>query len=240
MSKRNLPFGAANRVPKDDHETRFCEAWLRHHDHRKAWVDAGYSPITVHQARKKLITLTPYLERIQRSVSSAVAKKFVLDQQSILDEMIAVGFANPQDYIEEYVELVDDQPVTKQVRKNIMKLSRAQAAAVTQIDFHPDGTVSYKLPDADAKHPFLKDLGQHLGLFHPKLIQEHRHKHMHAHIDMKDVNQEALMEAEAQLLKALGHRGNLLLGLQPAQDDDVIEGSLDTAGDTGNMRAIRR
>lgn len=220
MSKRR-PLSNKLREPKSEREMKFCEAWLQHHDHHRAWIEAGYSVNTAtKEITTKLQVLMPYLEKRQKAITQVISKKFVLDQQSILDEMIAVGFANPQDYIDEYVELVDGQPVTKQVRKNIMKLSRAQAAAVTQIDFHPDGTVTYKLPDADAKHPFLKDLGQHLGLFHPKLIQEHRHRHMHAHIDLKDVNQEALLRAEADLLQALGPRGNMLLGVQTDEEDD--------------------
>lgn len=219
MSRYRKPPVA--REPRDEREIKFVEAWLRHHDVQRAWEEAGYSikNCDYHtEATRKYQTLLPYIERRQSQVSKEITKKFVLDQQSILDEMIAVGFANPQDYIEETMELVDGKPVKVQRRKNIMSLTRAQAAAVTEIDFHPDGTVTYKLPDADAKHPFLKDLGQHLGLFHPKLIQEHRHRHMHAHIDLKDIDQGALLQAEQKLLQALGPRGNLLLGVQ--RDDD--------------------
>lgn len=207
-------------MPRDERETKFCEIWLRTHDAPKAWVEAGYSEKAINRKDhlKKLAALQPYIEEKQAAISKEFTKQFVLDQQVILDEMIAVGFANPRDYIEEVMELQDGKPVKALRRKNIMSLTRAQAAAVTEIEFHPDGTVTYKLPDAEARHPFLKELGMHLGLFHPKLIQEHRHRHMHAHIDMKDIDQTALEQAETMLLEALGTRGNLLLGLQ--RDDE--------------------
>jgi len=209
------------REPNNEREKKFADAYLRSHDAQAAWLEAGYSPHTgTREAAVKVQLLAPYIERTQNAIAKEVSKVFVLDQQTILDEMIAVAFANPQDYIDEVVQIVDGQEVRKHVRKPIMSLTRSQAAAISEITFNPDGTVSYVLPGPKEKHPFQKDLGQHLGLFHPKLIQEHRHRHMHAHIDMKDVDQKSLLGAEQMLLQALGHRGNLLLGLQPHPDDE--------------------
>lgn len=154
-----------------------------------------------------------YLSQKMERHENAVAKELVLEQKDILNEMMAIGFANAQDYYVITDEVVNGKNIKKRTLKPIEELTRAQAAAVSCITQHPDGSITYVIPDEKSKHPYLKDLGQHLGLFHPKLIQEHRHQHIHAALSFRDLDPAKLEQFETQLIEALGPAGRRMLGI---------------------------
>lgn len=214
--------------PLDEREQKFAEALLKNISPRQAWIQAGYA-VTGYgrHGTNKLRSLSKYLDRMRAKVEQAVAHRIVLDQATILDEMMAIAFANPQDYIEEYdAEEVTDgvkKIVRRRRTKDLMQLTRHQAAAIGEITLNKDGSITYRIPDRRGKRPYLKDLGMHLGLYHQKLIHEHRHAHMHAHVDLKDIPPAKLEAAEAALLELLGSKGALLLGIPAAMPDEDDE-----------------
>lgn len=219
-------------LPRTDKERAFCESWLQHYDINRAAREAGYSGPKNRQGGGGLRVFERFRAYLEHQLSlkqKAVSKELALDQKDILSEMAAIGFANAQDYVAIVEEPVKDEKtgaismVRRERQKPLMELTRAQAAAVSEVTFHPDGRVTYQLPDERSKHPYLKDLGQHLGLFHPKLIAEHRHAHMHAAISFRGMDTRKLAEAESMLLEAMGPEGRRMLGILDAEFEDVSE-----------------
>lgn len=221
---------AGMRTPVSDKHRAFCDRWLRHYDHVRAAKEAGYNSSFTDKggAMELFRKYERYLLQQKALKEKAVAKELVLEQRDILREMMAIGFANAQDYVKVVDEAVVDEKsgVTRVVkcerRRPLMELTRAEAAAVSKVTFHPDGTVSYELPDERSKHPYLKDLGQHLGLFHPKLIQEHRHAHAVALLDLSSLDNAKLKKAEELFLEAMGPEGRRMIGIE-----DVVDGEFE-------------
>lgn len=227
---RNRPVTVGGIVtPKTPKHQAFCANWLKHYDHNKAAIDAGFSEVAVKKGSAAVLfrRFERYLLKQKKLKEKAVSKVLVLEQKDILAEMKAIGFANAQDYVVIVSEPVKDEKtgtirmVKRERQKPLMQLTRAQAAAVSKVTFHPDGTVTYELPDEKSKHPYLKDLGQHLGLFHPKLIQEHRHAHAHAIMDLRDMDSAKLAEAERYFLAALGNEGNRMLNIIEGEFEEI-------------------
>lgn len=223
--------GAPIVLPRTPKEHAFCRAWLNHYDIHRAYQEAGYADSVSNGAAGKRVfdRLRSYLEQQLELKQKVVSKELALDQKDILSEMAAIGFANAQDYVAIVEESVKDENtgevrmVKRERQKPMMELTRAQASAISNVTFHPDGRVTYQLPDERSKHPYLKDLGQHLGLFHPKLIQEHRHQHMHAAISFRDMDTSKLAQAESMLLEAMGPEGRRMLGILDAEFEEVSE-----------------
>lgn len=226
--KKNLMI-AGMRVPTRPLDVKFCERWLVHKDHKLAGLQCGMSKASVknNTTHRKLKQFLPWLSMQMEKREEKVADKFAIKQEDIIEEMKNIAFANVQDYIlqREVKDEATGKITTISERKPVMELTRGQAAALSKVTFNPDGTVTYELPDEKSKHPYLKDLGQHLGLFHPKLIQEHRHAHMHAAIDLRDVDTAKLAEFESTLVAALGQQqGKRILGiLDDVEYQDVTE-----------------
>lgn len=228
VKPRAKQVAAGTSTPKTDSEKAFCAAWLQHYDVQRAHKEAGFSGRRV-PAERMFKSLERYLVKQKERKETAVSRELVIEQKDILEEMVAIGFANPQDYIVQVAEQIKDEKtgaVTTVVRSRqrpIMELTRRQAAAISKVMFHPDGTVTYELPDDRAKHPYLRDLGQHIGLFHPKLIQEHRHKHAIAMLDLRDMDAAKLAQAEQFFMSALGNEGRRMLNLFEGEFENVSE-----------------
>jgi phage terminase small subunit len=144
-----------------------------------------------------------YVEWQQKVRAVENAKQVALDQEGILAEMELIATANIQDYFTwREVEWKDGK---KTVKKNIRvwkdpgELTRAQAAAVERVELNADGQVTdYILYDKDSN---LFSLGRHLGMFSEKVILEHRHKHLHAKIDLSKMPLDKLLEMESEFVK---------------------------------------
>lgn len=216
MNRKAHEFVGGMVVPRDERHKKFCDELIKTHDPRIAGRNAGFSEswISLGHYKKLIIKYDKYLAKRMDKTEKEVARVMVLDQQKILDEYMAIAFANPLDYIE--TEITTDgkgNEIRKHRRKDVTQLTRAQAAAISEIKFKPDGSVTYKLPDDKTKHPYLKDLGQHLGLFHQKLIAEHRHQHLHQ-LSFRGADPSKLEQLEQQLLDALGPDAARMLGIQ--------------------------
>lgn len=234
IKKKTLPAPITPHieVPKQPMHVAFCEAWLKHFDHKRAALDAGYSKswVAKNNPRELMERFASYLQKRREQKEAAIAKELALEQKDILSAMYAVASSNVQDYVKEVDELeevVDQDGTKKQVvvrrlrPKGVLELTREQAAALSSVVFHPNGTVSYALPDDRTKHMYWKDLGQHLGLFHPKLIAEHRHEHRHRMVSFRDMDAEKLAQAEAMFLEAMGQEGKRMLGIIEGEYEDI-------------------
>ncbi len=212
-------------LPLSDIDKVFCERWLVHHNHNVAASEAGISKYSVEKGYGlvKFRQFEKYLSRQLQHNAQAIAKKFVLNQEDILQEMIAIGYANPKDYVEFTERTVGDKTIMIETLKPLHKLTRRQASAITNVQFLADGTVTYDLPEASKKHPYLKDLGQHLGMFHPKLIQEHIHAHRLVSLSFKTVSNDKIEKLENMFLKELGEEGYRMLGGIPGEFEQVSD-----------------
>lgn len=233
VKRADTALTAGMTLPRTPQEHRFCKAWLTHYNAAQAAREAGYAEVSVKKNGGAAVfrRFERYLMQQKSIKEKVVARELVLEQKTILEEMMAIGFANAQDYIAVVMEEVEQKDAAGAVRKvrvrrerqrPIMDLSRRQAAAISKVTFHPDGRVTYELPDEKSKHPYLRDLGQHIGLFHPKLIQEHRHAHAVAMLDLRDMDPAKLAQAEQLFISALGNEGKRLLNIE-ADDGDVTE-----------------
>jgi hypothetical protein len=214
------------RAPKDEREVKFCALIARGLLPKTAWGEAGYAKTTGVEPIRKVEQLRQYIDKLREKATEIIAKKYVLDQPTVLNAMFDIAFANPQDYEEEY-EFEEKNATDGSVRKvkrsrlkPLQQLTRQQAGVVDNVREGPDGRLIYDLPALALRKSAQKDLGQHLGLFHPKLIQEHRHQHLHQHLTLKGVNMDDLRAGRDVLRKALGPRADLMLGFRPEQPDD--------------------
>jgi phage terminase small subunit len=144
-----------------------------------------------------------YVEWQQKIRAVENARVVALDQEGILSEMELIATANIQDYFTwKEIQLKDGKKtITKNIRvwKDPGELTRAQAAAVKRVELSADGQVTdYILYDKDSN---LFSLGRHLGMFSEKVILEHRHKHLHAKIDLSKMPIEKLLEMENEFVK---------------------------------------
>lgn len=201
-------------IPKSEKHKKFCQEFAKTNNPELACKAAGFkaSYSKAQYWKPLLIRYDKYIQRLMATKERAVAKELVLDQKDILKEMLAVAMADPLNYVEETMVTDDEGKLVRALKqKDITKLTREERASITKIRF-VNGGVEYDLVSEGAKHTYLKDLGQHLGLFHQKLIAEHRHQHTH-NLNFQGVSPDKLAELEAQALAVLGNEGKRLLGI---------------------------
>lgn len=146
-----------------------------------------------------------YVSWLQRIRAVENAAKIAMSQEEIFGEMELFARANIQDYFDfRTVEFKEGKKtIKKQIRvwKDPGDLTRAQAAAVKRVVLSDDGQVKdYVLYDKDSN---LVSLGRHLGMFSEKVILEHRHKHLHAKMDLSNMPLDTLLEMEKEFIKYL-------------------------------------
>lgn len=149
-----------------------------------------------------------YVEWMQRVNALEKAQRIAMSQEEIFDAMAIFAKANVQDYFTmKEVELTEGKNKKKKVKKMVrvwkdpMELTREQAAAVKRVVLLKDGSVhDYILYDKDSN---LVSLGRHMGMFSEKVILEHRHKHLHAKVDLSAMPLGKLLEMEQEFLPYL-------------------------------------
>lgn len=200
-----LSLSEGQRMPKGEREQKFCEHWLEHFDPIRAYKQAGYA-VNSSMNRRSLELyrkFSHYLEKLRAVKGKELAKRLAIRETDILEEIAALGFANVQDYVEVYTE--NGKELLR--RKPIMQLTRGQASAVTQVEFHPDGTVTYLLPEPKDKRPALELIGKNFGMFDQKLIAEHRHMSKQRAESIGGlVSPDKLAMFEKLLIEAIGDR----------------------------------
>lgn len=200
---------------KPDSKTkRFIDEYVVDFNATQAAVRAGHSKEwSQSHGLKALKKFSDYLAWKQKIQAVENAQKISMSQDDIFSEMELIARANIQDYFtfEKVNVLVDPpknakpdaKPKTKKVVvrrwKNPEELTRAQSAAVKRVVLTADGRVSdYVLYDKDSN---LFSLGRHLGMFSEKVILEHRHKHLHAKVDLSGMPIDKLVEMEKEFLQ---------------------------------------
>jgi hypothetical protein len=193
-----------HRPPKNAREVAFCEAWLENgYNHVEAYKTAGYSTrggAWRSYAAAMMESFRKYLEPLQRARAKAKAQHLSVTEKDVLDELSAMAFASPLDYVELYTQ--GDTVMAR--KKEFHQLTRRQAAAVTGVQVLTDGKVVYSIPEPKDRRPAVELVGKHLGMFHTQLIAEHRHILQRRTADLKDVNPTVLLEIEKILIESIG------------------------------------
>lgn len=190
------------REPSTDRDKKFCERWLVHHDHNKAYLEAGFVPTRSGGGLKKLAQYRKYLERNLPRVEIQVAKQIAYERVDILAAIANVGYANVLDYIEPF-ETVD--PETQMLHqhwtlKPLHKLTREQAAAIDEVHYDSvTGRLGYTLPSAKTRLSALTTLGEQAANFKKKGGDIHAHLHLGENIPMEEI-----LAAKAMLAKLVG------------------------------------
>ena len=185
--------------PKSERDLKFCERWLVHRDHQRAWGEAGFSVKSRNHsvyANIKFQRLEAYLRRRLPKVEVIAEVRLGYERADILSDIAAIGRCNALDYIKE-VDRVDDETgaVTRiKVLKDVSELTRAQAAGIDEVVFNSKlGIIGYTLAPALTRLKALTTLGEQTAGFATKDETKHQHVHFHA-IDLEKVR-----ELKAQL-----------------------------------------
>ncbi len=244
------PAGVPKRIkelgfPRTDRDRKFCERWLVHFDHTRAYLEAGFarndrpgklSTNTSSRALQKLQSFMLYLEPLRIAKARAVAERVTLNQADILDSLARVSRFNPHDYLEtsssprtETVKGPDgaesERPVTwngkpvYETRLRPISELTPEQASIVQLVLGSEGTVlGYRLPTIRERHESLVALGKQMGLFLDKIIlQAHRHTHEHRHLHLEHVPTEKIRELTRELLPLVGRQFASELGFTDAE-----------------------
>ena len=160
---------------------------------------AGYSETTV---RKKIPTLvkqlSPYIAHLREAKAEVIQRNFDVTVDTVVEELAAMGFINPKDYI----RVVEYRGKPMVIGKPPNALTDDQAKAVSSwdrqkivIDGGYDFDYRYTFYD---KRQALRDMGQHLGMFNEKLILEQRITKTYR-VDLSQVPDEILEKWMAEL-----------------------------------------
>lgn len=185
----------------------FIDEYLRDFNGAQAAVRVGKTKNWSESHGARLIReYADYVAWQQKIRAVENAQHIAMTQDEIFSRMEVFAKANVQDYFDfrtiEFPDaLVKGKTIKKKIRiwKDPGDLTREQAAAVKRVVLDADGNVrDYILYDADST---LVSLGRHLGMFSEKVILEHRHKHLHAKIDLSKMPSDKLLEMEQEFIK---------------------------------------
>lgn len=185
----------------------FLREYLKDHHARNAARRAGFSEKWAkNHSYTHLQRNEAYLQYLGAEVAKENAKTISIDLEPVLQRIASIAFANEADYLVIEPPGKDAKPdAAPSVRKKRLdELTREQMVAVVVFKRPGTGELDYKLRNVEGR---LLDLAEHLGAFNSKLILEHRHAHMHAHLDLTHVDQGDLDVLEGALEKMLELRG---------------------------------
>jgi hypothetical protein len=182
----------ATHEPKTERDMKFCAQWLIHHDHNRAFREAGFRVHTNASslALRKMDVFRHYLERMQPKVEFQVAKKIAYERQDILAAIANIGYANALDYITEDFVM---NPATKVMERHwrlkpLHALTRDQAGAIDTIFWDEgQGRVGYTLPLAKTRLSALSTLGEQAANFKVKDRVTHNHLHLGENVPLEKV-----------------------------------------------------
>jgi hypothetical protein len=190
--------------PTNERNLKFCDRWLVHHDHIRAYTESGFSMKRSNWkeiALEKLRRFHDYLDRRLPAVEAVVAQRIAYEREDILREIAKIATCNALDYIEEY-SIVDDK--TKEAKqawrlKPIAKLTRDQASAIDTVFVNIEtGVLGYSLPSAKTRLSALATLGEQAADFKKKDGAVHNHLHFH------DIPLDKIRQLKQQLIGIVG------------------------------------
>lgn len=182
--------------------TMFLHEYIKDQDARAAGRRAGFSEKWCKQySYQHLKNNQPYLAWLGTQVAHEAAKQIAIELDPVLQEIAKIAFANEWDYLLPVVKQAGDGTSTTTMRrKRLDELTKDQMIAI-RVFRRPSGKLDYALRNKEGR---LVDLGKHLGAWNEKLILEHRHAHLHAHLDLSKVPIDQLTSLEAQLEQMMG------------------------------------
>ncbi len=204
VKTRNLPptrkvqEGA---TPKNEMDLKFCERWLVHHDHVRAYREAGHSDSNNHtRSARKLQRFRRYLDARLPKVEAIVSRDIAYERKDILEGIARIAYANALDYVTPCVNIDEKGNATPGFRmKTILELTREEAAAVDQVSYdHVTGKISYSLPAAKTRLSAFTVLGEQAAGFSKKDNETHNHLHLH------DLDMEKLRHVKGLLIDLVG------------------------------------
>lgn len=224
-------------IPRTALERKFCERWLHHFDHVRAYKEAGFKNTrnNAQMAAKLLERLDKHLRPLREAKAREVAKLLTASDEDVLKAMSAKAVFNADDFVEvatspktrtikigdkESIEPIewDGQPVFASRLKPWEKLTPDQKRTVEVIG-DSGGEVRYRLPNTREQHQYLTSVGRQYGMFLEKIIQEkHFHRHQHQHLEIEAMPTAKLQSLTAQLLPFVGQEFASQLGFTP---DDI-------------------
>jgi hypothetical protein len=206
--------------PANERDKNFCDRWLVHHDHARAYRESGF---TVNRqfnrcSLEKLKKFRPYLDRLGIKVEAELAKRISYERHDILQAMAAIGFANAQDYMVE-AEFTNPGTGIKEKRyilKRLEDLTRLQASAIDEVFYDADmGRIAYSLPVAKTRMVALATLGENTQALKSKDASV-----VHNHLHLEGVSNEKLEQLERLFIEAVGPQvSREILGL--TEDDQI-------------------
>lgn len=137
-----------------------------------------------------------YLNWLMAHQAQVITKATGIEVAQVLEEMAKIAFANEADYV--VIEETAGKKTSR--RKAVHELTRDQLTAVTVV-VNAKGQLDWKWRDRDGK---LFEVGKHLGMFNEKIIMEHRHRHLHATIDLSKIPLNRLEQMEAEFEGFMG------------------------------------
>ena len=200
----DLTYGFPGKLPtvgRGQSNTRllqFFEQYVRIGDAQAAARAAGYSDSWAKQTSYKYLKEhREYVTWLQAHVAQQLAKQIGIDQEAVVRQIAAIAMANDYDYL---VFEKDNGGKVLVRRKRLDELTREQIVAIEVTGGRRGKPFSYRFRDRDGK---LFELGKSLGLFNERIILEHRHRHLHATVDLSRVPLERLEALEAQFEELL-------------------------------------
>lgn len=206
--------------PRTEKDQIFCDRWLEHFDHLRAWREAGFTKgNSGWRALNKLKRFAEYLRPLREAKAKVLGEKLALNQADILQAMARKAMVKPGEFVERSAE-----PLMMETKKNGKTLViprewqgkplygerlkpycdlTPEQQAVVEILSDASGVIRYRLPSITEQHTYLTSLGRQFGMFLEKLIMEqhkHTHEHQHAHLHLDAVSTTQLRALGRQLL----------------------------------------
>jgi hypothetical protein len=198
LQQNILDSGYDGPTPSEQ-QRKFLHEYVRTGKITLASKSAGYGKGWANgKAQECLKRFQKYVVWIEAGRAKEVSKKLAIDIETVSQYMAKIVFANPMDYV--VVEPAEkDLPIRVRM-KRVDELTRDQAVAICNLR-EADGTVIYDLMD---RIGHARDLFRSVGGLNEKIILEHRHRHIHAKLDLSKVDSGELQKIEAELAKQLG------------------------------------
>lgn len=152
---------------KDAQKESFCLAIARGVPIAAAYsqVYPAVSPTTVPVSASKMMRSKEIIERIAQMRNQLTVRKIQYSADDVLNEMMKIGMANMDDFIET-VRDKDGRVLETRLRGDIPKDKMAAVASITVEDTKNGQKTTVRLHD---KRAALVDLGKHFNLFREKI-----------------------------------------------------------------------
>ena len=166
----------------------------------------GYARSTIdHKLSTIVKKLAPYIAHLNEAKREVIERNFDVTVDVVIDELKAMGFVNPKDYI----RVVEYREVPMVIGKPPNELTDEQAKAVAgwdRLKVIIDGgyAFDYQYQFHD-KRSALADMGKHLGMYNEKIILEQRITKTYR-VDLSQVPDEIL---ERWMEELRGHGGQV-------------------------------